>query len=346
MTGRGLAAATLSLVLAGSLPRAVCADEPISVEDYATRLETLQQLVEAQQLAEAQAAARALRARSVTWGDETLAPDASALDALVDAPSAVEAAHAARRIGRLASALRQGPEEAASADVRRDVLARIAPADPLERGGEVASLRVKPLTLPEQVEAALLGVADAIAGALRAIRDWLERLRPARTGRQPALGSTAVAAIAFALVVVVLLAVLVVRRRRLPVAGPTGEPARPLVSRRDEDPLSREASEWERHAAELAAARRWREAIRAWYHAVLVALFRAGRLHHQRGRTNWEYVSRLEPGLAFRPAFMELTSLFDREWYGRRTSDAEALALCARTARGLLKAVQDAGGPE
>jgi hypothetical protein len=213
----------------------------------------------------------------------------------------------------------------------------------LQRGGEVASLRVKPLTPPERVEAALFAVADAINDLMRTLRKWLDRLRPARAPRQSAPGSTAVAALVFALVVVVVLSVLVIRRRRLAAALPAGEPQRPLSFRRDEDPLSRGTSEWERHAAELAAARRWREAIRAWYHAVLVSLFRHGLLHHQKGRTNWEYVARLEPGLAWRPEFMELTSLFDREWYGRRTSDAEALAECARAARSLLAAVRGAG---
>ena len=64
------------------------------------------------------------------------------------------------------------------------------------------------------------------------------------------------------------------------------------ASQRDADPLSREQDEWEKYAAELAAAGRLREAIRAWYHAVLVGLFRAGLLHHHKGRTNWEYVRR------------------------------------------------------
>ena len=70
--------------------------------------------------------------------------------------------------------------------------------------------------------------------------------------------------------------------RRRDAAEERGE-AGEAAPERDEDPLSREAAEWERYAGELAAAGRRREAIRAWYHAVLVALFRAGRLHHQRG---------------------------------------------------------------
>jgi hypothetical protein len=119
---------------------------------------------------------------------------------------------------------------------------------------------------------------------------------------------------------------------------------RVVSSRRDENPLSREASGWEEHARELAAERRFREAIRAWYHAVLVALFQAGLLHHQKGRTNWEYVARLDPRLGWRPGFVALTRLFDREWYGRRACDAAALAECAREARGVLVAVRSAEG--
>jgi hypothetical protein len=165
---------------------------------------------------------------------------------------------------------------------------------------------------------------------MRTLRKWLDRLRPARAPRQSAPGSTAVAALVFALVVVVVLSVLVIRRRRLAAALPAGEPQRPLSFRRDEDPLSRGTSEWERHAAELAAARRWREAIRAWYHAVLVSLFRHGLLHHQKGRTNWEYVARLEPGLRLRSSWSHQSA--DREWYGRHER-RHALAECARPAQ-------------
>jgi hypothetical protein len=335
----------LALALGGPLAGPLCAQQPLTLEDYVLSLEEVQRLVEQERLVEAQTAARGLRDRVVTWDDETLTPDASALDAVLEARSAAEAARAARRLGRLAGALRQSPQAAAPAEAELDVLERITPVDPLKRGGVVASLRVKPLTLPERVEAALFAVADAISRLMRTLREWLDWLRPARAPRPSAPGSTAVAALAFALVVVVVLSVLVIRRRRLAAARPAGEPLRPHPSRRDEDPLSRGASEWERHAIELAAARRWREAIRAWYHAVLVSLFRHGLLHHQKGRTNWEYVARLEPGLAWRPEFMELTSLFDREWYGRRTSDAEALAECARAARSLLAALRGAGDP-
>jgi hypothetical protein len=76
---------------------------------------------------------------------------------------------------------------------------------------------------------------------------------------------------------------------------------------------------------------------------VLVSLFENGLLHHQKGRTNWEYAGQLSPELRWRPAFLDLTRLFDREWYGRRTSDAEAVRACAESARTILRAVREEG---
>ena len=74
----------------------------------------------------------------------------------------------------------------------------------------------------------------------------------------------------------------------------------------------------------------------------LVCLFQRGLLHYQKGRTNWEYASRLPPETAWRPTFLDLTRLFDREWYGRPSSDAEAVRECSRSAREILGAVRGA----
>jgi hypothetical protein len=115
--------------------------------------------------------------------------------------------------------------------------------------------------------------------------------------------------------------------------------AAPAMSARDEDPLSRASNEWEHYAAQLAAAARYREAIRAWYHAVLVTLYCASILHFRKGRTNWEYVSALAPSLAWRRQFIELTRRFEAEWYGATESTAEALDDCSRSARAILTTV-------
>jgi hypothetical protein len=332
-------------VLAGEARAQATPEAPLSLAGYVSALDALRADLEAGRLEKAQAAAADLRGRSIAWEDETLAPDTLALGAVAAARNETEGRRAAARLRRLLAALGAAPASAGPTKGRADVLARLAPADDIRKGGEVPRLRIAPLTLPERVEAALLAVADWVSSLMRRIREWLAALRPRRLDERPAPGRTAVAAVAFALAVVVVLAVLVLRaRRRRGAAAPEAEAFRTVSSRRDEDPLSREASGWEARAGELAAARRWREAIRAWYHAVLVALFQAGLLHHQKGRTNWEYVARLDPRLGWRPGFVELTRLFDREWYGRRTSDAAALVECAHEARGILAAVRGTEG--
>ena len=139
-------------------------------------------------------------------------------------------------------------------------------------------------------------------------------------------------------IVVAILAWMAIRRSRA-AAPQLVESSAPIASSRDEDPLSRATNEWERYAAQLAAAGRNREAIRAWYHAVLVALYGAAILHFRKGRTNWEYVATLSPSLLWRGSFIELTRRFENEWYGASESSAEALDDCSRRARTILSAM-------
>lgn len=107
----------------------------------------------------------------------------------------------------------------------------------------------------------------------------------------------------------------------------------------DDNPLSREGDEWQRYADQLAAAGRLREAIRAWYHAVLVHLYRNGLLHYRQGRTNWEYIAALPPRLAWRTRFIDLTRRFEHEWYGHGASGEDALEACRRAAHEILAQV-------
>jgi hypothetical protein len=320
-------------------------EAPLTVVEYTAALDAVRASLESDRLDEARAAADALRRRTVAWGGETLATDSSVLGAALAARDAAQARRAAVRVRRLVAALGAAPGPGQPTEAQAALLGRLVPGDDIQRGGDVGGLAVRPLSFPERVEAALLAAADAIASVLRRIRDWLGALRPRRLEEEtPVPGRTALVAVAVALVLALVLVVLFLRTRRRGAAPAPGVESAPEVSsRRDEDPLSRESSGWEEHAARLAAARRWREAIRAWYHAVLVALFQAGLLHHQKGRTNWEYVARLDPRHAWRSGFVTLTRLFDREWYGRRASDAAALSECSREARSILAALRGTG---
>jgi hypothetical protein len=186
------------------------------------------------------------------------------------------------------------------------------------------------------------GLLDWTADAWNRIRNWLKRFWP-RTARPVGDAAQMSRTTIIVLVVVALATILIaflavramLRPNDMPSEGATPGPAAP----RDDDPLSREANEWEQYAEQLSAAGRRREAIRAWYHAVLVTLFRTGRLHYAKGRTNWEYVADLPPEPRWRATFIDLTRGFDLEWYGRDVSSPQALASYARHGRSVLRAL-------
>ena len=282
----------------------------------------------------------------VDFGRERLATDATVLGRVADVRDAKAAAALAGEISSLAAALASLPSAlpALPADAARlERLRREDEARALRSGGTIVPGR--PPTLTESVRRALEAFAEKVRNVARAVADWFERFWPKpRRPRDPsapaATSLTTAALVAVVAVGLALLAFHALRRwRREPEQGSAPAPA---SSSRDADPLSREADEWERYARELAAAGRAREAIRAVYHAVLMTLFRAGVLHHQKGRTNWEYVARLSPEAAARPGFMRLTRAFDREWYGRDRSSPDAFAECAEEAGALVRLVREA----
>ena len=336
----------LVLALAGrvSAQDAAAPESHLSVGDYTRALEEILPLLEGARLEEAREKARDLRRALVEFAGELVDADPTVLDSVVKARNGAEARSCAARIRRLLAALRATRGEEAASDPHPEVLARLAPPDDARRGGTVAApLRAKALSVPERIGRAFLAAYDWVVSVVEKILDWLARFRP-RQATFPNQGGTTTAAIAVVAVAALLLAVLAYRTLRRGSATPAEvESDRALSSAKDDDPLSRELGEWEKHARDLVAAGRWREAIRAWYHAVLVSLFQGGLLHYQKGRTNWEYASRLPPEIAWRPTFLDLTRLFDREWYGRASSDAEAVRECSRGAREILGAVRGGG---
>lgn len=340
------------LLLALALAARVAAEDEVpaaqlsrlSVAAYTRALEEILPLLEGARLDEARERARELRRAEVEFASELVGTDPTVLDGIVNARTAVEARSRAAQVRRLVMALGTSRGEGAVGDARPEVLARLLPRDDAQKGGTVAApLRAKELSVPERVGQAFLAAYDWVVSAIDKILDWLARFRP-RRAKGTEQGGVTTAAIVVTAIAAALLGVLAYRTLRRGSA-PLGVESDPiLASAKDEDPLSREVGEWERHARDLAAARRWREAIRAWYHAVLVCLFQQGLLHYQKGRTNWEYASRLPPETAWRPTFVDLTRLFDREWYGRSSSDADAVRECARSAREILGAVRGAEG--
>ncbi|HEX7676958.1 MAG TPA: DUF4129 domain-containing protein [Thermoanaerobaculia bacterium] len=217
----------------------------------------------------------------------------------------------------------------------------------LRRGGDIHGVKAEAPILT-QIGEAIVKAVEWIGDKLGKFFDWLSRFWPdGKTERlkkpaaTPGMRWTIGALVALIILVLGVLAFEVIRRSRKAAPGQVEESA-PLGSSRDDDPLSRGANEWERYAAQLAAAGRTREAIRAWYNAVLVTLYGANVLQFRKGRTNWEYVAALHPEIAWRPRFIHLTRRFEEEWYGSDQSSADALDECGAAARLIVDAVRRA----
>jgi hypothetical protein len=250
------------------------------------------------------------------------------------------------RINATLAALRTAsPSKAAAVDQKLLLRLQREQAVPeLRRGGDIRGIRPQTPWL-ERVARAISIAANWIGDKITKLVDWLSRFwpddDPKKKPASSAMRWTVGTLVGLIVLILAILAFEVMRRSRKRAASVVEESA-PLTSTRDDDPLSRGASEWERYAAQLAAAGRLREAIRAWYHAVLVTLYGASILHYRKGRTNWEYVAAVGPEHAWRARFIELTQLFEHEWYGSDDSNSDALAECSAAARSVLEAVRRA----
>ena len=310
----------------------------LPVADYVAALERMDALLAANQLAGAQAEARALLGAEVTWAKGKFRADETLLQAIVSARSA-EGPHRARLLATIVELRRATGMESAGGD--RKLLAQIAAeqqAPELPKGGVIPTTIEEDIPMLERIARAISDALEWIGKKLSRLLEWLLDLLPRRMavdGGSPVSRWIVFAIVGAILLIVVLLAINVLRRSRA-AANDDVETSAPLGSRADDDPLSRGATEWERYAAQLAAAGKFREAIRAWYHAVLVTCYAAGILHFRKGRTNWEYVASLGPSLEWRPEMIELTRRFEREWYGSLHSTPDALDECSVRARQIL----------
>ena len=301
----------------------------LDLASYRARLEQIDALLARGENGRAAAEARALLGDTVRAKGEDLSPDAWALS-----PIARGEAHRARLRGLLESlASRETatplPDPALLEDLRRAQAAR----DPAA-GGEIRELPLSISFFAQLIEWAKAAIRWLLL-RLDDLWHWLSRLFPQRRLGGADTGQiTGIVLIAVGIILALVLALALGTVRRGPL------PAAPIPSKRqakDDDPLSRTVAGWEERALELAKEGRAREAIRAWYHALLVNCYAAGILHYRRGRTNWEYTRTLSPSIAWRPQFEDLTRQFDVEWYGHAESTPEALADFAGTAREILR---------
>lgn len=341
---RRIAAAFVALLMIGGT--AYSQDRTASVEDYVQRLRDVRDALAESRFADAQR--QSVFEYPIAAGGVRFEPDRALLrDARAAASESRIDSVVLARLAATISALETGAIDIPSRTADPRLLQQIRDrekAGELKAGGELAPVPEVSPSVADEIGRMFTGMIEWLAVRLEKLFDWLRKLWP-RKGEKgeegPAfLGVSVVVWIVtlFIVGVLLLLATYVLRRSRRRSALVESIPV--ASSERDADPLSRESNEWEKYAAELAASGRLREAIRAWYHAVLVTLYRSGMLHFRKGATNWEYVSAIAPTVAWRPRFITLTRTFDREWYGRYDTTADALDAHSSDARAILQTLR------
>lgn len=172
--------------------------------------------------------------------------------------------------------------------------------------------------------------------------DAVDAILRALTGRSASGGSSVgaegitVVIVALACALLGLVAWRALRQARLPK-----QEEKPVeVAPTDDDPTARPTSEWYRHAEALMRAGKRREALRAYYHAVLSAGIQIGLLTYSRGRTNWEYVASLSPGLPVRTRLVNMTRRFEECWYGGAEASEDLLLAQSKDATQALADLQ------
>ncbi len=102
------------------------------------------------------------------------------------------------------------------------------------------------------------------------------------------------------------------------------------------DALALGTVQWMAEAQRLADEQNFRAVYRALYLALLSGLHLAGKIEHNRNRTNWTYVQHFRGPDQERSTFSELTELFDRVWYGRKAAESRNLDELRRTVAALV----------
>jgi hypothetical protein len=317
---------------------------PLTLPQYIAALERLHASIANGQLSTARTEALDLNGSEVAWAEGRFVVDSSLLIRIAQTTRSDRAL--LTRIELTINELRSGGGSVAQPNARllKEVAAEQEVPE-LASGGEITTPVVPDTPITQRIARTIADALEWVAEKFVQLVKWLLKFLPRSGGGKKA--TTGMRWIVIAVVTMIVLLILylafAVARRARRNADTTVASSVPMRSSRDDDPLSRGATEWERYAEQLAADGRFREAIRAWYHAVLVTSYAAGVLHFRKGRTNWEYIAALSPSLAWRADFIRLTRNFEHEWYGREQSSEEMLEACRESARSVLEALHRSG---
>ena len=305
------------------------------------------------------ALAKGIAQAQVAWptgilpGDPTLLPLAErhARGLLQQRVNALERDLAAIRLAESQAESQAERADDGGANIDRSALARLsvreaAAGAKLQIGGTVAANPLDvdnlPLSVGDRIAAIGSWLSDQLVGLYRWIREWFRGSEKSGENGDGAVVSLTLILVGAVVVVAAVLAFMAWRRREPPMLAAESTL---VASQADADPRSRAANEWIRYAQELLALGRHREAIRAWYHAILVGCWSHGLLHHRVGLTNWEYAFALSAANSWRARFLDLTLRFDQAWYGGRVEVDESQAF-AFEAEQILAQLSSAKNPK
>lgn len=309
----------LALVLVTTL---AAAEPSMRVESYREALDAIAARLDAGDTARAAELASGLEGERIDWEGEPLLPDAALLSAI----AGDHGAEVRPALDALRAALHETTGIAAelTTDDRR-TLERLGRERVETRGPALPGMPEVEIPWRERAGQWLSAAARWVGRKIVALVRWLKRWwgpieRPLPSPETvTGLANGVLVSVGIVAVLLVGLAVAVLLRRRAPRVEPA---AAAPASGADAEPTSRDEPAWRARAEALAAEGRHREAIRAFYHALLVRCFQTGALHARRGTTNREYARALDARVAWAPEFDELTLRFDLEWYGHDSSTA------------------------
>ena len=311
----------LVLVLAATLTGA---EPTMRVESYRETLDAIAARLDAGDTARAAELASGLEGERIDWEGEPLLPDSALLAAI--AHSRGTEVRPAQDALRAALHEKTGTTAEVTTDDRR-TLERLGRERVEARLSTLPGMPEVGIPWGERIGQWLSSAARWVGRKIVALVRWLKRWwgpteRPLPSAEAvTSLAQGVLVVVGIVAVLLVGLAVVALLRRRAPRVEPA---AATPASSADADPTSRDEPAWRARAEALAAEGRHREAICAFYHALLVRCFQTGALHSRRGTTNREYARTLDTRVAWAPEFDELTLRFDLEWYGHDSSTATA----------------------
>lgn len=329
----------LATVVSVFFANSVGSSEDLTLTAYKERLGNIRQLLKSDQLPQARREAQTLLHVRIRYGVEWISPDGTVLLPITNIQSSENIQQLCDRLDTLRSDLGQ-PLKASGEQIHppdSDLLEEIRKDQAVNNphsGGEVGDLPDPHLSLPNWVLKGLSDILTGIGNRLSSGIKWLwdffsgsskDKSQPFWEGVWPFAVTIVIALFG----IIVLLVWDIIKKNRMRLQAAQAAPIAAQPSSEDSDPTSRVSDEWERLARDLVGKGKYREALRAWYHALLGSLFQAGVLHYRKGRTNWEYCNDLSPEHGWRPQFMEVTRIFEYRWYGRVPTSNEELHVFA-----------------